>query len=56
VPRLRGIGIIEEEFESVLSEPDRESEANFGRLYRQKLVAHRLVRVVYNQRRKRSWW
>ncbi len=42
-------GIAEEEVESVLGEPDREGEANLGRLYRQKLVGHRLVRVVYNQ-------
>ena len=42
-------GITEKEVHSVLGEADEEGQANFGRLYSQKLIGHRIVRVIYNQ-------
>ena len=42
-------GITEEEVRSVLEEADDEAQANLGRLYSQKLIGHRIVRVIYNQ-------
>jgi hypothetical protein len=38
-------GISEEEARLVLEDPDREGEANFGRLYAQKEIGHRRIRV-----------
>jgi hypothetical protein len=42
-------GISEEETRRVLEEPDEEGEANFGRLYAQKVIGRRRIRVVYNR-------
>lgn len=42
-------GISEEEARSVLEEPDFEGLANFGRLYSQKRIGSRRIRVIYNQ-------
>jgi hypothetical protein len=33
----------------VLQEPDEEGAANFGRLYAQKRIGPRRIRVIYNQ-------
>ena len=41
--------ISEEEARQVLEEPDEEGEANFGRIYAQKVIGHRRIRVVYNR-------
>jgi hypothetical protein len=46
---MRARGISEEEARLVLEDPDREGEANFGRLYAQKEIGHRRIRVVYNR-------
>ncbi len=42
-------GISEEEARAVLEEPDQGGAANFGRLYFQKRIGHRRVRVIYNR-------
>lgn len=42
-------GVSEDEVCNVLKEADEEGEANFGRLYSQKQVGHRRIRVIYNQ-------
>ncbi len=47
--RMDSYGISEEQVRSVLEEADEEGRANFGRLYSQKLIGHRLIRVIYNQ-------
>ena len=47
--RMEQFGISEEQVRSVLEEADEKGRANLGRLYSQKLVGHRLVRVIYNQ-------
>jgi hypothetical protein len=46
---MRARGISEEEARLVLEDPDREGEANFGRLYARKEIGHRRIRVVYNR-------
>ena len=47
--RMELYDISEEAVRSVLEEADEQGQANFGRLYAQKLIRHRLIRVVYNQ-------
>ena len=47
--RMETYKITEQEVRSVLEEADEEGRANFGRLYSQKLVGHRTVRVIYNK-------
>ncbi len=42
-------GISEEEVHAVLEEADEMGKANFSRLFAQKLIGHRLIRVIYNQ-------
>ncbi len=42
-------GVSEDEVRSVLEEADEEGAANFGRVYSQKQVEHRRIRVIYNQ-------
>jgi hypothetical protein len=33
----------------VFEEPDEEGAANFGRLYAQRQIGHRTIRVIYNR-------
>lgn len=47
--RMETYEINEQEVRTVLEEADEEGQANFGRLYSQKLIGHRTVRVIYNQ-------
>lgn len=47
--QMRARGIPEEEARLVLEEPDEEGAANLGRLYAQKVIGHRRIRVVYNR-------
>ena len=42
-------GVSEDEVRSVLEETDEEGVANLGRLYSQKQIEHRRIRVIYNQ-------
>jgi uncharacterized protein YggU (UPF0235/DUF167 family) len=42
-------GISEEDIRVALEAPDLEGAANFGRLYAQKTIGHRRVRVIYNE-------
>lgn len=49
IERMEQHGVSEKDVRSVLEEPDEEGEANFGRLYSQKLVGHQTIRVIYNQ-------
>lgn len=42
-------GISEEEARAVLEGADEEGEANLGRLYSQKRIGRRRIRVVYNR-------
>ncbi len=46
---MRQFGVSEDEVRLVLNEPGETGEANKGRVYSQKLVGHRLVRVIYNK-------
>jgi hypothetical protein len=41
--------ISEEEARLVVGQPDEEGVANFGRLYAQKVIGHRRIRVIYNR-------
>lgn len=41
--------ISEEEVLQVLDQPDEEGEANLGRLYSQKQIGQRRIRVIYNR-------
>jgi hypothetical protein len=47
--QMRARGISEEEARLVLEDPDDEGAANLGRLYAQKVIGHRRIRVVYNR-------
>jgi Domain of unknown function (DUF4258) len=47
--QMRARGISEGEARVVVGQPDEEGVANFGRLYAQKVIGHRRIRVVYNQ-------
>lgn len=47
--RMELYDIPEDAVRSVLDEADELGQANFGRLYAQKLIGHRLIRIVYNQ-------
>ncbi len=47
--RMEQYGVSEDEVRSVLEEADEEGAANFGRVYSQKQVEHRRIRVIYNQ-------
>lgn len=42
-------GISEDEVRIVFEDPDLKGYANLGRLYSQKTVEHRRIRVIYNQ-------
>ena len=42
-------GISEEEAHLTVGQPHEEGAANFGRLYAQKGIGHRRLRVIYNQ-------
>lgn len=46
--RMELYGISEDAVRSVLEESDEQGQANFGRLYAQRLIGHRLIRVVCN--------
>jgi hypothetical protein len=46
--RMEQYEITEEEVRSILEEPSEEGAANLGRIYAQKLLSSRLVRVIYN--------
>ena len=41
--------VSEDEVRAVLEGPDEEGAANRGRLYAQRQIGHRRVRVIYNQ-------
>jgi hypothetical protein len=47
--QMRKRGISESEARLVVDQPDEEGKANFGRLYAQKEIGHRRIRVVYNR-------
>lgn len=47
--RMETHDITEQEVRSVLEEADDKGQANFDRLYSQKLIGHRIIRVIYNQ-------
>ena len=47
--RMDERGISEEEARAALEEADEGGEANFGRLYSQKRIGRRRIRVVYNR-------
>jgi Domain of unknown function (DUF4258) len=47
--QMRARGISEGEARVVVGQPDEEGVANFDRLYAQKVIGHRRIRVVYNQ-------
>ncbi len=47
--RMELYGISEEEVRQVLGQPDEEGEANLGRLYSQKQIGQRRIRVIYNR-------
>lgn len=46
---LVSFGITEDEIRTVLERPDWGSEDNFGRLWSQKQIGPRRIRVIYNQ-------
>lgn len=46
---MRQFGISEDEVRLTLDAPDETGNANMGRWYSQKLIGHRLVRVIYNK-------
>ncbi len=46
---MREHGISEGEVRAVLESPEVEGEANFGRLWSQKEIGHRRIKVVYNR-------
>ena len=46
-------GISKEEVAAVLEDPNEEGPANFGRLYAQRVIDNRRIRVVYNRGRTR---
>lgn len=47
--RMERFGITEDEARAVLEGPDSEGEANLGRLWSQKRIGQRRIRVVYNR-------
>jgi hypothetical protein len=47
--RMEWFGISDEEVRAVLEEPHEEGAANRGRLYAQKQIGERRIRVIYNQ-------
>ena len=47
--RMERFGISPADVLRVFEEPDEEGAANFGRLYAQKQVGHRRIRVIYNR-------
>ena len=47
--RTEEFRITEDEIRAVLERPDSEGEANFGRLWSQKQIGPRRIRVIYNQ-------
>jgi hypothetical protein len=46
--RMERFGISEAEVRLVVGQPDQEGAANFGRLYAQKVIGSRRIRVIYN--------
>lgn len=46
---MEQFGIGEDEVRAVLEGPEEEGEANFGRLYAQKRIGCRRIRVIYNR-------
>jgi hypothetical protein len=47
--RMEEFGISPAAVLRVLQEPDEEGTTNFGRLYAEKRIGHRRIRVIYNQ-------
>ena len=50
-------GISQEEARLTIGQADEEGAANFGRLYAQKVIGYRRLRVIYNRGvLTRPWW
>lgn len=47
--RMELYGITVAEIYQAVSQPDEEGEANLGRLYSQKQIGQRRIRVIYNR-------